>query len=40
MLPELINEDQTGFVSGRYTGDTIASLKEKKLPGLLLNIGF
>ena len=44
MLPELINEDQTGFMSGRYTGDNlrliydmIAYLKENNLPGLLLN---
>ena len=47
MLPELINEDQTGFMSGRYIGDnlrliydTIAYLKEKNLPGLLLKIDF
>ena len=47
MLPELINEDQTGFMSGRYIGDNlrliydmIAYLKEKNLPGLLLNIDF
>ena len=47
VLPELINEDQTGFMSGRYIGDnlrliydTIAYLKEKNLPGLLLNIDF
>ena len=45
MLPELINEDQTGFKSGRYIGDNlrliydmIAYLKENNLPGLLLNI--
>ena len=36
MLPELINEDQTGFISGRYIGDNlrlrydmIAYLKKK-----------
>jgi len=47
MLPELINEDQTGFMSGRYIGDNlrliydmIAYLKGKNLPGLLLNIDF
>ena len=47
VLPELINEDQTGFMSGRYIGDNlrliydmIAYLKEKNLPGLLLNIDF
>ena len=47
VLPELINEDQTGFMSGRYIGDnlrliydTIAYLKEKNLPGLLLKIDF
>jgi len=39
VLPELINEDQTGFMSGRYIGDnlrliydTIAYLKEKNFP--------
>ena len=47
VLPELINEDQTGFMSGRYIGDNlrliydmIAYLKENNLPGLLLNIDF
>ena len=47
MLPELINEDQTGFISGRYIGDNlrltydvIAYSKEKNLPGLLLNVDF
>ena len=47
MLPELINEDQTGFMSGRYISDNlrliydmVAYLKEKNLPGLLLNIDF
>ena len=47
MLLELINEDQTRFMSGRYIGDNlrlkynmIAYLKEKNLPGLLLNIDF
>ena len=45
VLPELINEDQTRFMSGRYIGDNLrliydmrAYLKEKNLPGLLLNI--
>ena len=44
MSPELINEGQTGFMSGRHIGnnlrliyDMTAYLKEKNLPGLLLN---
>ena len=47
MLPELINEDQTGFIPGRYIGDNlrliydvIAYSKRKNLPGLLLNVDF
>jgi hypothetical protein len=47
VLPTLINNDQTGFMSGRYMGDnlrliydTIAYLDEQNLPGLLLNIDF
>ena len=47
MLPELTNEDQAGFMSGRYIGDNlrliydvIAYSKRKNLPGLLLNVDF
>ena len=47
VLPKLINEDQTGFISGRYIGDNIrliydliAHLDGNNLPGLLLNIDF
>ena len=46
-LPQLINEDQTGFMKNRYIGDNlrliydiIAHLDESKSPGLLLNIDF
>ena len=46
-LPKLISEDQTGFVPGRYIGDSIRIiydlihyLEEKKLPGLLVSIDF
>ena len=45
VLPELINEDQTGFIRNRYIGDnirliydTIAYLEKNNLPGLLLNV--
>ena len=47
ILPKLINEDQTGFISGRYIGDNlrliydlIHYLEEKNLPGLLLTLDF
>ena len=47
VLPNLINEDQTGFISGRYIGDNIRLLydvidylKENNLPGLLVSIDF
>ena len=47
VLPKLINEDQTGFMSGRYIGDNlrliydlIAYLDQQNLPGLLINIDF
>jgi exonuclease III len=47
VLPTLVSDDQTGFMSGRYMGDnlrliydTIAYLDEQNLPGLLLNIDF
>ena len=47
VLPNLINEDQTGFISGRYIGDNLRIiydimeyLDEKNLPGLLVSIDF
>ena len=47
VLPKLVSEDQTGFMSGRYIGDNlrliydiIAHLDSNNLPGLLLNIDF
>ena len=47
VLPLLINEDQTGFISGRYIGDNIRLLYDiieylnrKNKPGLLLNVDF
>ena len=47
VLPTLISEDQTGFMSNRYMGDNIRLiydvinyLKSKNIPGLLLCIDF
>lgn len=47
VLPYLINEDQTGFISGRYIGENIRNLYDlfhytetNKIPGLLLLIDF
>ena len=47
MLPTLVSDDQTGFVSGRYIGDNIRLIYDlidhlnfKNLPGLLLCIDF
>jgi exonuclease III len=47
VLPSLVNEDQTGFIQGRYIGDNIRLiydmidyLNKKNRPGLLLNIDF
>ena len=46
MLSKLSNEEQIGFMSGRYIGSNwrqiyvIAYLKEKNLPDLLLDIDF
>lgn len=47
VLPTIINEDQTGFISGRYMGenlrliyDLIEYTKENHIPGLLLLIDF
>ena len=31
MLPELINEDQTGFMSGRYIGDNLTLIYDDSL---------
>ena len=46
-LPQLVKEDQTGFVPGRYIGDNlrllydmIHYLKTKNQPGLLVSIDF
>jgi hypothetical protein len=47
ILPQLIHEDQTGFVPGRYIVDSLITLcdiiqylEEKRLPGLLVSIDF
>ena len=47
VLPNLINDDQTGFIRGRFIGDNIRLiydmieyLNRKELPGLLLNLDF
>lgn len=47
VLPKLINEDQTGFISGRFIGENIKLLydimnytENNKLPGMLVLIDF
>ena len=47
VLPSIINEDQTGFISGRYIGENIRILydvlqytEDHNLPGMLLLIDF
>ena len=47
VLPSIINEDQTGFISGRYIGENIRILydilqytEDYNLPGMLLLIDF
>ncbi|MCG7879937.1 MAG: reverse transcriptase family protein [Candidatus Thiodiazotropha endolucinida] len=47
VLPKLINEDQTGFISGRYIGDNIRLLydiinytEKQNIPGMLVLIDF
>ena len=46
-LPNLINNDQTGFIKGRFIGENIRLIdsviryaKEKNIPGLLLFLDF
>ncbi len=47
ILPYIIDEDQTGYIKGRYKGsnirlieDTILFAKTHNLPGIILNIDF
>ena len=47
LLPELIHDNQSGYIPGRWIGENIRSIldimqytQSKKLPGLLLFIGF
>ena len=47
MLPDLINNDQTGFIKGRFIGENIRLIdsvigfaKERNIPGLLLFLDF
>lgn len=47
VLPNIINEDQTGFISGRYIGENVRLLydiinytEKNKIPGMLLLIDF
>ena len=47
VLPTLINNDQTGFIAGRYIGENIKLLfdimeyaEENDIPGLFLLIDF
>ena len=47
VLPSVINDDQTGFISGRYIGENIRILydilyytEKHKLPGMLLLVDF
>ena len=47
VLPSLINNDQTGFVTGRFIGENVRLIDciiqyaaEKYIPGLLLFIDF
>ena len=47
ILPKLINEDQTGYVKGRYIGQNIRLIKDvmkltdlEQIPGIALFIDF
>ena len=47
VLPDIINNDQTGFIKGRFTGENIRLIdsvigfaKERNIPGLLLVLDF
>ncbi len=47
VLPNIINDDQSGYLKGRYIGQNIRILedvsfftKENELPGILLSIDF